>query len=623
MGAPGDLLLALAGVALALAARLEVAVGTLVAFWLLVPGTLIVPYGPHLLFVDRLVLWALAARLVLRAGGAHEPRLDAYVPTPVHGALGLLVVAGFLDGVVLSPRPGLAGDLHAWLATVDLLVAYVVVLAVARTIGPWRVVRAVAGALGVAVVVGVVERATGHGWSHFFFEHLPASYITPGAVVLSQRGTHLRAQAAAQFALEYGWVVTVLLPLAVVAAVRLARRAPVARLVYGLPAAAVVALVFSGSRSAEVAVPIALVLLAALAAPADRRVVAATGGVVGGLALVALVHPNFFSSSFTAASATDPASVRLDRLPVLLALVAHRPFVGIGYMGVISFGGLDNAYAMVYAAVGVIGLVAWGAVLVTALVAVAGGLRAPRGSDARLLAAACLVGIVAVAVACAVYDVVSTVQTQWALVMLAAVGTASGERVPRRLAAPRRWAARALVPAVGALVGLGLLAIAPAAASQSLELLTVAPWVPAVANVPVDGYTGLTLVRTLCGVVTGEPPAAASSASVRCVPAADFFYGSWPGAALVTVRGPTPGAVTAAVHGLLGSVARIEPVEGGATGPVETGKPAWAVTAPLWLAVAGALAAALVPGRRRRPERSGPVPKELSSAVHHREPVAV
>ena len=187
MGVPGDLLLAVAGVVAVFAAPLEVAFVVLVAFWLLVPGTLPVPHGPHLVLVDRLILYAFAARLLLRGGRRGQASRGAFRLTGVHGALGVLVVVGFLDGVVLAPGgASVAGDLHAWVYMLDLALLFVVVLAVVRTIGLWPAARAVVALVMVAVAVGFIERLTGHGWSHFFFERLPANDLAPGANLLAR-----------------------------------------------------------------------------------------------------------------------------------------------------------------------------------------------------------------------------------------------------------------------------------------------------------------------------------------------------------------------------------------------------------------------------------------------------
>ena len=72
--------------------------------------------------------------------------------TPVHGALAALLVTAFTAGVVLAPRSVcLAGDLHAFLYVLDLVILFVVVLAAVRTIGVRRVVDlTVWGSLGTS-----------------------------------------------------------------------------------------------------------------------------------------------------------------------------------------------------------------------------------------------------------------------------------------------------------------------------------------------------------------------------------------------------------------------------------------------------------------------------------------
>ena len=220
----GILLLVAVGAAVAFWARLEVGFGAVVAFWLLIPGNLAVAPLPHIVLVDRVVLYAFAARLVLRHGERGEPPGSAFRLTAVHAALAAVLVVGYVDGVVVAQRGlSLASDLDAWLYTLDVVVVFVAGLAVIRTVGPRRVVATIVGVATLSAVIGIIERITGSGWSNFFFEHLPASYQAPGAGALQTRAGHVRSQAASQFALEYGWVLTMLLPLAVVTAFRWAR----------------------------------------------------------------------------------------------------------------------------------------------------------------------------------------------------------------------------------------------------------------------------------------------------------------------------------------------------------------------------------------------------------------
>lgn len=612
MGVAGDLLLAAAGTLVVIMAPLEVAFGALVVFWLLVPGTLVVPHLPHIVLADRLVLYAFAGRLLARFGRPGEPGRGAYAVRPVHSALAVLLVVGYFDGVVAAPRTtSLAGDLHGWLSMLDLAVLFVVSLAVLRTIGLWRAARIVVITLMIAVVIGFAERFTGHGWSHFFFEGLPTNYLAPGATLLARRGGHPRSQAAAQFALEYGWVLAALLPLVLVVAMRWSR-SPCrgSWLALLIPVAVVAAIVFSASRSAEVGAVAGSVVFV-LAAGAGRRLWAVA--IIGAVAAAAFVlaDPSIVTAPFSTAAAADPASVRLDRLPVLFSFVVHRPFTGLGYdfgsaatpvAGTSAlnprFGGIDDAYALLYATVGMLGLISWLSLLVAAFAAPWRAAMARRESIDRAFGAACLIGVAAMVIACAAYDVISTLQSMWTIVVLAAVGTCASEVAPERARsrAPRhrRWGLRLLLPLYGVAFGFGILASAPSSASQSLSVLAVAPYVSAFEKGPFDDYTGTTLVNTLCSAIT-NPREVPAHTSVTCDQASPILPANPPGLALVTVRAPTPSAVRRETRYAFTTIFANMPLAGGPSGPIEVGKPALAVTAPVWGAAIGLLAMFFLP----------------------------
>ena len=612
MGAAGDLLLTLVGVLVVLFASIEVATGCLIAFWLLVPGLLIVPYAPHLLLVDRLVLYVFALRLVLRSGRTGQPNGRAFALTPVHGALAALLITAYTAGVLLAPRSvSLAGDLHAFLYVLDLVILFVVVLAAVRTIGVRRVVDLIVWGVLVAVIVGFVERATKFSWGQFFFKHLPASYTSPIAPgTLSVRGAAVRSQGAAQFALEYGWVLAMMLPLTVAATIRWSHgRESWRKVMLLLPIAVFVAVVFSGARSAVIAAAVAT-LLFLIATGGDRRLLRWLGVVAAAALLVALFDPSLVTAPFTAGSATDPASVRLERLPFLFSLVVHRPFIGLGFNGVSNvFGGVDNGYALMYATIGVVGVTAWVVLLVTSSATTARTLWSPRGTDTRNVGAACLIGVIAVVFAMATYDLVSTLQSQWALVVLAAVGVAAAETVLRPERVRRRWGYRALLPLAGLGVGCLLFVSAPLASSQTFTIVLTAPWLDFTNGGPVNTYDGTALSNTLCGAVT-SPDVVAPGTRVDCLQLGTIEPFAFPAEASVTVSGATPPAVNAEVRHAFDPIASHMQMTGDATQPVQTGRPAWATTAPFWCAVVGLLLMLLVP----------PVPLRRRTSYEDRSP---
>ena len=215
-----------------------------------------------------------------------------------------------------------------------------------------------------------------------------------------------------------------------------------------------------------------------------------------------------------------------------------------------------------------------------------------------MLGGACVLGLLALACACASYDLVSTAQSEWALVVLAAFGVAATESAPRPATLPRRWSLRAVLPVLGLLVGLGIWSAAPVGVSQQLSVLTTAPYVSD-EGAGIDQYGGTTLVNTLCAAVT-NPVVITKGTGVTCDQATNFFPLNPPALALVTVHGPTPAAVAAETHRAFATIFHFMPMAGGPTGPLLRGKPAWAVTAPLWAGSAGLLAMFLLPRRRVR-----------------------
>lgn len=597
MGATGDILLTVVAAALVIGLPLSGAFGVLTAVWLLVPPNLIVPHAPHILLVHTVVLYAFCFRLMARHG-PREPSSAAYLPTVVHAALLALVLVLFFDGVIFTP-PGnsLNGDLHFWFNDFNLLVLFVVVLAVVRTISLRTSVAIVAVVVTIAVGVGLSEHFTHRGWSAFFFEHVAANYLAPGAAPLQTRGGQVRSQAAAQFALEYGWVLAMLFPLLVAAVFHWSRSrrwwAWPANLI---PLLAILAVVFSGGRSALVGSVAVLVLVVAIGANRGMFVWGALAVLTG--AITAIADSSLIISLFSAGKA-DPASVRLERLGPLFDLVVHHPFTGLGLTGISSVfvvTGVDNGYAVIYATLGVVGILAWLSVMVMIGVTAGHALAVPRGSFERLIGAACVAGTVAAGVAAASYDFTETAQSLWTLVVLGALGVAAAEAAGRRVVL--HWSApRLLLPAAGSFLGSTILVLSPVSSSVSYAVMTDAPWVlTSGAYYPIQGTE---MVNTLCPVVTNSATVVKGT-SVRCLQYSQVFPRNFPGFAVVQVRGPTPQSVRREAAQVFAPISSRMPLTAWPMDKITAGKPAWARTAPIWGGVAGAFLMILLPSVFRR-----------------------
>lgn len=115
----------------------------------------------------------------------------------------------------------------------------------------------------------------------------------------------------------------------------------------------------------------------------------------------------------------------------------------------------------------------------------------------------------------------------------------------------------------------------------------------------------------------------APGTGVDCLQLATIEPFAFPAEVLVTVRGATPAAVTTEIRHAFAPIVPHLQMTGNATQPVQTGRPAWATTAPFWCAVAGLLLMLQVPPLRFRrrawaPDRSPP-DEEWSDAPDERE----
>jgi hypothetical protein len=593
--------------AAAYAAPLEIAVAVMFGAWLLVPGTVVVPHAPNLLLVDRLVLVAFAVGLIVRVRRGEVP-LDALRPTFV-----LLPLAVFL-GVALAlgvawPNPDVPfrASIHLWLSLLDQALLLVVVLAVTRTVGPARVARLIAGLVVITAVIALWERVVGSSWSSLWFH---AQRGSDSAVDLATRGGASRARVGAAFSLEYGWVTAILVPL--VAAVALYSRRLFVRLA---PALVVAAVVGSVSRSPVAGCAVAaMVLVAGVRFDLRLRLALLTGAAV---ALLLAVFAPSLSAPFSSAGHTNSASIRIDRLPAIMQAVAPRPYLGLGLGGLATRGipSVDNGYVLLYAELGIFGLLAWLAVLATALRAGLGALRAPSGS-LRAIGAACLAGLVILPFAGASYDLTNTSQSTWALWVLAALAVGVSEASPRPVETTRRrWADRALVPVAGFTVGALVLALTPSHSSATYRFESIGPYWVAAAN-SLQPFSGRVLANSACDIMARAPRPGGVSVDCRRM---DLTQPASEGMGEVRIQAGSAEEVRAAEVGILGRAKSVIPgLQTFSLGGIESGRPTWARTAPAWLAVSGLIIALLAPRRRRRQWRfdaAQPAPQRRVVAV--------
>ena len=436
-------------------ARLERAFALTVLSLFLIPSFLLLPMeGISSGRIPRIVMLAFAVSLVRRT---HRGEIDATslrVPR--------LVLAVVLGAAVLGVAGvGLAGAQltlsisgQTWLIFVDQAVMLFATVVTTRNIGARKAADIVLVAFGIALLAGVWEHWSGRSWSSLFptseGQHIALQYP------LEQRGG-ARVRGGALFALEYGWFVAILLPLALQ---RLA--APITSrwrwLLLAMPVGSLAVVLWTRSRSALVAAAAGGVLLVVFARLGRRAALPVlVGGVVAGsMLLVSDIFEDVFEVD-RPIGATEQ-DVRIDRLPGILEEVSTDSITGLGFGGLADAGYItpDNGWLLLYAESGVVGVATFGALALLAVATCARALRGPP-SPLRDLGAAVVAGVVLWLVANVAYDAVNLGLSAALFWLLAGIGTVIGERVtvaPSRLppGAVMSGAACLMVVAVAAAV---------------------------------------------------------------------------------------------------------------------------------------------------------------------------
>lgn len=255
----------------------------------------------------------------------------------------------------------------------------------------WRI--AICGA--VIAVLGIIQVLTHTIWvDRISIPGLSAS----DAAGTYLRGAFLRPAGTAIHPIEYGVVVTMLLPLALHVGFNHTWRQPLVRWTPAVALAAVIPV--TSSRSAYVGAIIGITICAVGWPKARRRLVLVLGAL--GIAALVLVTPTLVSSIlslFTGASEDPSIASRTDSFALAASFIAENPWFGRGLGTFLpKYRIFDNQYLGLLVTVGMVGTVlflALGAVAIAALVRVRHRAMDDRTRDlASALAAALAVGFV-------------------------------------------------------------------------------------------------------------------------------------------------------------------------------------------------------------------------------------
>jgi O-antigen ligase len=228
--------------------------------------------------------------------------------------------------------------------------------------------RRLATAGGIIATLGVAQFVTGQSFTEYL--HLPGLVENGDLVSVSSRQGFARPAATALHPIEFGVVMTIILPIALHYAVTDRHRSLAAR---WFPAVAIaIALPISLSRSAIVGTAVGLAVLLPSWPRAFRRRAYAGVVVLGAGMFVAL--PGFLGSLlglFTGIGSDDSARSRTDSYAIAWSFITRAPVFGRGFGTFLPrYRILDNSYLGALIEIGVFGvgalLVLFGTALVTA-----------------------------------------------------------------------------------------------------------------------------------------------------------------------------------------------------------------------------------------------------------------
>lgn len=602
MPAVGLAILTILTCAILIVASPRTALGVVLVVTFFVPDTILFPWGgsSHVtVFLVTLLAFCVGLGRKMRREGSARKVLRL---TSAHWGLYVFVAVAFVVGVILAgPDVKLSGSFAEWQRLAQQFVFFTAVLVAVRMIGdPVAASRIVAGVVVAAAILGIVEHFTDWSYARWFFQGRSGGVLD---FPLEMRGGDVRVRGASQFAVAYGWTLTILFPLVFAVAARSRRIVAAAG-----PLLVAAAITWTYSRSAYVGVPVSLAVLV-LAGRFDRRI-ARLAGVAGAAVLVLVFMSPLVSRTFGSPDAPSSTQVRAEQVPLVFRAAADRPLIGVGLGGLELQRGIQNTdttFLVSYGEQGVIGLCALGLLFGVAIATVAPGLSS-TSTEERRVGAAAFAGVaitLGAAASLALFSVPSAARAVWVLV---ALGTSVAQRArrpnPLQL---RRVAWRIALPLVGVVLGLAGPRMTTPDGAVAYRFQTIGAASEAI--VPdTNEFIGDFLITTGCGIIADV------ATRMEGVTADCFNLGLKTGVGFVRIEAPTLsrardaaevslGAARQAIRGFVPLLENVDP----------EARDAAVRTAPVWMGAAGLILAVLLP-RRRSPEHRDTAPASMAAA---------
>ncbi|MCD1268180.1 hypothetical protein B5M43_004855 [Microbacterium sp. MEC084] len=399
---------------------------------------------PSLLWGLVLLLWWVVVRLQARAIDVPP------APQPLRWAYVALLVVALVSFSAAMLRGQPHDQIGSAVSSIVRLLSWAGVLLV--TMDGLRTLRDLDALVGrivaagtLVAVLGIAQFTTGQTL-HDVFALIPGLQAEDAGVIA--RGGFTRPTGTATHPLEYSAAICSIIPLAVTLGVTRAAEGR-GRLPWTwIPAALIVfAAILAVSRSGLIGLAVALVLSLPALPKAYRWMVAAGGGVAAAAAAVAV--PGLYGTIvglFLGIGTDSSTESRTDGLARLPEFLATSPVIGVGFGTFLPrYYIFDNQWALLLLELGVLGLLAAGAVVGTAAWGAVQTVRRSPYPDVAALGRGVAAALLTTAVLFAFFDGLSFPISAGMFALLLglagavrAIGHADGRMGLARVLAPRR-----------------------------------------------------------------------------------------------------------------------------------------------------------------------------------------
>ena len=375
---------------------------------------------PAMLWGVVMLVWWAIAKLQMRVGDLHPMR------QPVRFAFLLFFIVALVSFAVAMLRGQPADQVSPAFTALIRLLSWAGVLLITidgiRTKGDLeRIVSRIGVGAGLLAALGIVQFITKSSLLDFF-DVIPG--ITVPFMDVAERGGVARVPGTATHPLEYATVLNAALPLVIAAAVSHGFKWQLtkSRIGWWIPVALIsLSALIAVSRSAIIGFGVAAVTMIP-ALPRRYRGVVIVGGLVLAAAAVVVI-PGLLATTLNlfAGASDDPSTQsRTGGLARAPGFIAASPLVGAGFGTFLPrYYIFDNQWVLVAIELGIVGVIAFGGIFVSAIWSGITARRRSTDPTTRLLAYALAASVVNIAVLFAFFDGLSFPQSGGMFILIA------------------------------------------------------------------------------------------------------------------------------------------------------------------------------------------------------------